>query len=93
MEDDLDRIASREAERVPWLTGFYFGSAGEPGLKPMVDSAMDDDRRRGGQLDACSAPTENGEPVVVRVGKYGPYLQVGEAERTVAGARTSRPTR
>ena len=28
MEDDLDRIASREAERVPWLTNFYFGDDG-----------------------------------------------------------------
>jgi DNA topoisomerase-1 len=76
MEDDLDKIASGQAERVPWLTGFYFGGA-EPGLKPMVDSAMD-------QIDAAAVNSivlganSDGEPVVVRVGKYGPYLQVGE---------------
>ncbi len=77
MEDDLDRIASREAERVPWLTNFYFGANGD-GLKPMVDHAMD-------EIDAAAinsillGATPDGEPVVVRVGKYGPYLQIGEA--------------
>ncbi len=76
MEDDLDKIASGQAERVPWLTGFYFGGA-EPGLKPMVDAAMD-------VIDAAAVNSiilganSDGEPVVVRVGKYGPYLQVGE---------------
>jgi DNA topoisomerase-1 len=76
MEDDLDRIASREAERVPWLTNFYFGD-GDTGLKPMVDHAMD-------EIDAAAVnsillgATPDGEPVAVRVGKYGPYLQVGD---------------
>ena len=31
MEDDLDRIASGEQERVEWLTRFYFGTATTPG--------------------------------------------------------------
>ncbi|HVT78635.1 MAG TPA: type I DNA topoisomerase, partial [Acidimicrobiales bacterium] len=75
MEDDLDRIASRQAERVPWLSHFYFGDGA--GLKPMVDTAMD-------EIDAAAVnsiklgETDDGQPVVVRVGKYGPYLQVGE---------------
>jgi DNA topoisomerase-1 len=77
MEDDLDRIASGEAERVPWLTHFYFGDNGERGLKPLVDEAMD-------AIDAAAVnsirlgATPEGEPVVVRVGKYGPYLQIGD---------------
>ena len=79
MENDLDRIAAREAERVPWLTNFYFGN-GRPGLKPMVDLAMD-------EIDApvINAITigndDSGQPIVVRVGKYGPYLQRGDDER------------
>ena len=32
MEDDLDRIADGEEDRVEWLTGFYFGNATNPGL-------------------------------------------------------------
>ena len=61
---------------MPWLTSFYFGN-GRPGLKPMVDLAMD-------EIDAPvinAIPIgvdANGEAVVVRVGKYGPYLQRGE---------------
>ncbi|HVV36533.1 MAG TPA: type I DNA topoisomerase [Acidimicrobiales bacterium] len=75
MEEDLDKIAARQEERVPWLNNFYFGDGA--GLKPMVDSAMDD-------IDAAAVnsiklgETDDGKPVVVRVGKYGPYLQVGE---------------
>ncbi|MEY2417663.1 MAG: topoisomerase [Actinomycetota bacterium] len=77
MEDDLDRIASRDAERVPWLSHFYFGADGDIGLKPMVDNAMD-------EIDAAAVnsillgATPEGEPIVVRVGKYGPYLQRGD---------------
>jgi DNA topoisomerase-1 len=79
MENDLDRIAAREAERVPWLTNFYFGN-GRPGLKPMVDLAMDE----------IDAPVINairigvddaGQVIAVRVGKYGPYLQRGDDGR------------
>ncbi len=76
MEDDLDRIAAGEAERVPWLTEFYFGQNGS-GLKPTVDSAKE-------QIDAAVVNSivlganSDGEPVIVRVGKYGPYLQVGD---------------
>jgi DNA topoisomerase-1 len=75
MEDDLDKIAARNAERVPWLTNFYFGDGS--GLKPMVDNAMD-------EIDAAAVnsiklgETPDGQPLVVRVGKYGPYLQRGE---------------
>src|SRR5207302_10868888 len=77
MEDDLDRIAARQAERVPWLSSFYFGANGDSGLKPMVDNAMD-------EIDAAAVnsiklgDTPEGAAVVVRVGKYGPYLQVGD---------------
>jgi len=77
MEDDLDGIASRNAERVPWLSKFYFGSPDHPGLKPMVDTALE-------EIDAPVinaipiGADANGEAIVVRVGKYGPYLQRGE---------------
>src|SRR5207302_7341383 len=32
LEDDLDRIAAGDEERLVWLTGFYHGQHGEPGL-------------------------------------------------------------
>ncbi|HUR78444.1 MAG TPA: type I DNA topoisomerase [Acidimicrobiales bacterium] len=76
MEDDLDRIATRQEERVPWLSNFYFGADGN-GLKPMVDTAMD-------EIDAAAVnsiklgETVEAKAVIVRVGKYGPYLQIGD---------------
>ena len=69
MEDALDDIASGEAERVPWLRRFYFGADGEEGLKEMVSDLSDIDAR-----DVSSFPLA-GTDIVVRVGRYGPYLE------------------
>ena len=72
MEDALDEIARGEAERVPWLRRFYFGTAGaeaDPGLKALVSDIGDIDAR-----DVSSFPLA-GSDIVVRVGRYGPYLE------------------
>ncbi|MCX9191438.1 type I DNA topoisomerase [Carbonactinospora thermoautotrophica] len=70
MEDDLDRIARGEAEAVPWLKKFYFGAPGEEleGLKELVTDLGEIDAR-----EVNSFPVGNG--IVVRVGRYGPYLE------------------
>jgi DNA topoisomerase-1 len=69
MEDALDDIANGEAQRVPWLRRFYFGADGEEGLKEMVSDLSDIDAR-----DVSSFPL-SGTDIVVRVGRYGPYLE------------------
>jgi DNA topoisomerase I len=85
MEDALDEISRGEAERVPWLRRFYFGdekqgngavgSAARPrsdeglGLKALVSDITDIDAR-----DVSSFPLA-GTDMVVRVGRYGPYLE------------------
>jgi DNA topoisomerase-1 len=69
MEDVLDDIANGEAERVPWLRRFYVGADGEEGLKEMVSDLSDIDAR-----DVSSFPLA-GTDIVVRVGRYGPYLE------------------
>jgi DNA topoisomerase-1 len=72
MEDVLDEIARGEAERVPWLRRFYFGTEGaedDPGLKSLVGDISDIDAR-----DVSSFPLA-GSDIVVRVGRYGPYLE------------------
>ena len=72
MEDVLDEIARGEAERVPWLRRFYFGAADgdhDPGLKSLVGDISDIDAR-----DVSSFPLA-GSDIVVRVGRYGPYLE------------------
>ncbi|MFZ4516312.1 MAG: type I DNA topoisomerase [Acidimicrobiia bacterium] len=77
MEEDLDVIARGEAESEKWLHGFYFGN-GAPGLAQLIN----EDRLA--EIDARSVNTvpigvdTAGHEVVVRVGRYGPYLQRGE---------------
>ncbi len=80
MEADLDRIAAGQEQRVAWLTRFYFGDTdgalaeGAPlGLKPLVDDLGDIDAR-----DINSVPL--GEGIVLRVGRYGPYLEEAAAD-------------
>jgi DNA topoisomerase-1 len=73
MEDDLDRIASGEQERVAWLTSFYFGDGSEPGLHHLVTDHLDEIDARA--VNSIEIP---GSSSVVRVGRYGPYLEHGE---------------
>ena len=51
MEDDLDRIAAGDEERVAWLGRFYFGD-GAPGPPPSRHRAPGRDRRPRRQLDS-----------------------------------------
>jgi DNA topoisomerase I len=69
MEEALDEIARGEAARVPWLRRFYFGSDGEEGLKELVSDLSDIDAR------AVSSFPLAGTDIVIRVGRYGPYLE------------------
>src|SRR5581483_5028047 len=73
MEDDLDRIAAGEEQRVDWLTRFYKGENGEPGLHTMVTEHLDEIDARA--VNSIEIP---GSDIVVRVGRYGPYLERGE---------------
>ena len=76
MEEDLDEIARGGQEGVPWLSRFYFGN-GQPGLKRLVSDHL-------GEIDAReinSIPVGGADSgLVVRVGRYGPYLQRGDDE-------------
>ncbi|MGQ0743440.1 MAG: type I DNA topoisomerase [Acidimicrobiales bacterium] len=75
MEDDLDGIAGGDKESAPWLGRFYFGN-GTPGLRAMVSERLED-------IDARSVNSitlgldSDGIEVVVRVGRYGPYVSRG----------------
>ncbi|MEU5922814.1 type I DNA topoisomerase [Streptomyces antimycoticus] len=82
MEDDLDRIARGEAEAVPWLKRFYFGEGAQAGAAEAGNG--DGDHLGGlkelvtdlGAIDAreiSSFPV--GDGIVLRVGRYGPYVE------------------
>lgn len=82
MEDDLDAIAGGRAQRGNWLSSFYFGGddgaegsvARAGGLKRMVGERLDDiDARVINSIKLFS--DDAGRDVVVRVGRYGPYLE------------------
>jgi len=76
MEDDLDRIADGEADRVEWLTGFYFGSPQHRGLRTVIDNLGDIDAREINSIKIA-------DDVTLRIGKYGPYLEApGEDPET-----------
>jgi DNA topoisomerase-1 len=67
MEDDLDRIAAGDEQRVAWLRRFYFGDD-DDGLQQLVSDLGAIDAREINSIDI-------GGGIVVRVGRYGPYLE------------------
>ncbi len=69
MEDDLDEIAAGEEARTEWLRRFYFGADDDTGLKELVAHLGDIDAREINTLPIA------GSDIVVRVGRYGPYLE------------------
>jgi DNA topoisomerase I len=69
MENDLDRIADGQQDRVGWLKGFYFGGDKYRGLRSVIDNLGDIDAR-----EINSIPLT--EDITLRIGKYGPYLEV-----------------
>jgi DNA topoisomerase-1 len=71
LENDLDRIAGGEEDRVDWLNGFYFGNEGHRGLRNVIDNLGDIDARTVNSV--VIAPD-----ITLRIGKYGPYLEVRE---------------
>ena len=81
MENDLDEIAAGTAEREPWLSKFWFGN-GSPGLRGLCDSALADaDPAAVNAIPIGLDP--DGEPIVVRNGKYGAYVKRGDDTATL----------
>ena len=73
MEEDLDRIANGEEERVAWLTKFFYGTENNPGLADLSADL--------GAIDAQAINTmKMGEDIEIRVGRFGAYLQQGQGD-------------
>ncbi len=80
LEDDLDAIARGEQGRAEWLKDFYFGSDRQVGLRNVVDNL--------GEIDARAInATPIAEGVSLRLGRYGPYLEVADPEHPDAKPR------
>ena len=87
IDEDLDAIARNELKKQDWLQHFYFGSdegAADPmpGLKRLVTENLD-------HIDAAEINTfpigldPDGNEIVVKPGKYGPYVKRGEDTASV----------
>jgi DNA topoisomerase-1 len=75
MEEDLDEISRGEREWVEFLRQFYFGTKKHRGLLPAAEhGAVNADYPL---LDLGIEP-ETGETVRVRIGRFGPFVQVGD---------------
>jgi DNA topoisomerase-1 len=72
MEEVLDQVADGEVGRLTLLRGFYFGDETRdfPGLHTLVSGLADIDAR------AMSSFSIDGSEAVLRVGRYGPYLEL-----------------
>jgi DNA topoisomerase-1 len=85
MEEELDDIASGSADLETWLRAFYFGEPGaasdsaDAGLRTMIDGRIDEIDARVINSIPLGADSD-GVPIVVRVGRYGPYLQRGDGD-------------
>src|SRR5690606_35458972 len=85
MEDELDAISRGELKHLDYLRQFYFGD-GSPGLKPQLEAKV-------GEIDARDisriyigrpgGEDSNEEPIYVRVGRYGPFVEQGERRATL----------
>jgi DNA topoisomerase-1 len=77
MEDDLDEIAGGDQDMVRWLGDFYFGPDGHGGLRDQLAQNLD-------AIDAAAVnavpigKAADGQEIVARSGKYGPYLKKGD---------------
>jgi DNA topoisomerase-1 len=83
MDADLDEIANGHQQKTDWLQRFYFGDDADlPGLKRIVEENLD-------KIDAAAINTfplgadEAGELIVVKPGKYGPYVKRGDDTASV----------
>ena len=82
LEDDLDAIARNEVRKEAWLQSFYFGEDPLPGLKRLVEENLD-------EIDAAEINTfplgldAAGNEIVVKPGRYGPYVKRGEDTASV----------
>jgi DNA topoisomerase-1 len=89
MEEVLDQIAGGNAERIAVLTDFYFGTpspdgasgAGREGLQRLVSELGEIDARKLSTFPIGDLETTGDNPIVVRVGRYGTYVEDEQGHR------------
>ncbi len=86
MEDELDAISRGETVWVDYLKSFYFGN-GRGGLKEQLAHKVDQIDARHVSRIPIGRPSdrtgEEAEEIVVRVGRYGPFLEQGTRRASI----------
>ena len=72
LEDDLDEIARGEKEWVPVVRAFW-----EPFSTRVSEKSESVSRQEAVQARELGADPGSGKPVSVRMGRYGPFVQIG----------------
>ena len=75
LEDDLDAISRGEKEWVPRMREFW-----EPFHKQVEFKDANVSRKEASQARVLGVDPESGRELAVRMGRYGPYAQIGTAE-------------
>jgi DNA topoisomerase-1 len=75
MEDDLDEISRGERESTAFLREFYYGDKKHRGLLPAVEEGAE---KADYPLLDLGVDPDSGETVRVRIGRFGPFVQLGE---------------
>jgi len=75
LEDELDAISRGEQDWVPLLREFW---------QPFIDRVQEKEetvsRQEAQQARELGTDPKSGKPVIVRLGRYGPFAQIGQAE-------------
>jgi len=79
VEEDLDQVSNGDLDRTQFLEQFYNGQAGWAGLRHLVTN---EDRIEYPVIELGTDPT-TGQQVVVRIGRYGAYAQLGDANASI----------
>src|SRR3954471_19294816 len=75
MEEDLDQISRGEREWLDFIKQFYRGDRSHRGLEEAVKQAQETAEY---PLIDVGVDPDSGDKVRVRIGRYGPFLQLGE---------------
>ncbi len=78
MEQTLDEISTGEAQWLPYLKKFYLGEQGLETLVREQETEIDASKARTVQLENLDAK--------VRIGKYGPYIEVTNGEEVITAS-------
>jgi len=75
LEDELDEISRGEKEWIPVLSEFW-----EPFKALIEDKEESVSRKEASQSRLLGTDPKTGKPVSVRMGRYGPYVQLGDPD-------------